>query len=227
MFLVPPKARFAASARKQSGAAPEPEVIGSFIDSSSTADTSHTLNAPTHQDGDLLIAVLMWRSDKGTLTAPSGWSLQGTYTSSIVFSSNQQNLLVYTKTAGASEPASYTWNATGSTRNCGLIVSVRNGAIDTVTENYGNSTTATIDTVANRLNLTVFTWIYAVVGAPESYSQTISVGSMTEITDSPVIDARLSGGYTKTAATVTSTHTAASTGDSPNHGGINVQIVGA
>ena len=217
---------FSLNAGAASAGGAEPEVIGSFINSASAADTSHTLDAPTHQEGDLLIAVLMWRSNKATLTVPSGWSLHGTYMSSIVFSGNQQNLLVYTKTAGASEPASYTWSAATSTRNCGLIVSVRNGAIDTVTENYGNGTTATISTVAGKLNLTVFTWIYA-SNAAEAYFQTISAGSITEISDSSKARARISGGYTESAATVTSTHSTSETADDPNHGGINIQIVGA
>lgn len=200
-----------------------PYLIGSFINSDATADTSHVLNVPTHAAGDLLVAVLMWRNDKGTLTVPSGWTLQGTYTSSIVISGAVQNLLVYTKTASSSEPASYTWSATTSTRNCGLMASIRNGVIDTVTENYGNAATATIATVAARLNLTVFTWVYANVSpATESYSQ--SGTGLTQITDSPKVNARMSGGYTILAGTVTSTHQSATADNSPNHGGINIRL---
>jgi hypothetical protein len=199
-----------------------PALIGSFINSGSTADTSHELTVPTHADGDLLIAVLMWRNNKGTLTVPAGWSLQGTYTSSIVFSGNIQNLLVYTKTASTSEPASYTWSATASTRNCGLMASVRNGVIDSVTESYGNGTTATISAVSSRLNLTVFTWIYAAASGTETYSQ--SGTGLTQISDSPKEQARISGGYTTTAGTITSTHSATNESDAPNHGGINIQL---
>jgi hypothetical protein len=205
------------------GEVPGPAIIGSFINSDATADTSHTLNAPSLQEGDLLIAVLMWRTT-GSITAPSGWSLNGTYMSSM---SLDQRLVVYTKTAGSSEPGSYTWSTASSLRNCGLIVSVRNGAIDTVTESYGNGNTATISTVSNRLNLTVFTWIYAATSGTESYSQSISSGSITEVTDSPKAQPRISGGYTTSAATVTSTHFATDLGFNPNHAGINIQIVGA
>jgi hypothetical protein len=199
-------------------------LIGSFINSDSTADTSHELTVPTHADGDLLIAVLMWRDNKGTLTVPAGWSLQGTYTSSVVVGSSGaiQNLLVYTKTASSSEPASYTWSATTSTRNCGLMASVRNGVIDAVTENYGNGTTATITAVSSRLNLTVFTWIYAASSGTEAYSQ--SGAGLVQITDSPKELARISGGYTTTAGTITSTHASTTTTDNPNHGGINIQL---
>jgi hypothetical protein len=204
---------------------PVPQLIGSYIDSDSTTDTTHVLNVPTHAEGDLLIAVLMWREDMGTLTAPSGWNLYDIemdrlFTASLV---DRQHLYVYTKQASSSEPASYTWSATTSTRNAGLMVSVRGGVIDTVSESYGNATTATIDTLPDRLNLTVFTWIYASTTS-ESYSQ--SGAGVVQITDSPKAQARLSGGYTTTKGTVTSTHFTTTTTGSPNHGGINIQLVG-
>jgi hypothetical protein len=203
-----------------------PQLIGSQINSDATADTTAVVTMPTNKQGDLLIAVLMWRADRGTLTVPSGWTLQGTYTSSIAFSGTQQNLLVYTKTASASEPASYTWSATTSTRNAWLSASLRYGQIDAVSENYGNGTTATISTVASRLNLTVFTWVYAAASGTETYSQSAADSSLTQITDSPKVNARISGGYTQNATTVTSTHAAADGTGSPNHGGINIQIKG-
>lgn len=200
------------------------QIINALINSDATADTSAVVSTPTHKSGDLLIAVLMWRNNYGTLTVPSGWTLQGTYLDAIVAAGNKQNLLVYTKTAGASEPASYTWSATTSTRNAWLIASVRYGAINAVSSNMGNGTTATIQTTANRLNLTVFTWIYAQSTGTESYSQSAADSSLTQITDSPVVQARLSGGWTRNATTVTSTHAATDTLDNPNHGGINIQI---
>lgn len=199
-------------------------LVGSYINSDSTSDTSHVLNAPTHAEGDLLVAVLMWRANHGGITAPSGWTLYGTYTSSIVFSGVQQNLLVYTKTATGSEPTSYTWTAVSAARNCGLIAAIRNGSIETVNESYGQAATATINTAANRLNLTVFTWIYAISTSTESYSQSASAGTFTEISDSPKAAARLSGGYTSDAATITSTHQSGDTGNSPNHGGICISF---
>jgi hypothetical protein len=204
----------------------KPQLIGSQINSDATADTSTVVTVPSNAQGDLLIAVLMWRNDRGTLTAPSGWTLQGTYASSIVFSGTQQNLLVYTKTASASEPATYTWTATTSTRNAWLSASVRFGQIAAVSENYGNGTTATIATIADRLNLSVFTWLYAQTSGTEAYSQSAADLSLTQITDSPKANARISGGYTRNATTVTSTHAATDTLNNPNHGGINIQIKG-
>ena len=201
-----------------------PQLVGSEIDSNSASDTSATVTVPSHQQGDLLIAVLMWRDDRGVLTVPTGWTLQGTYTDQITFSGLAQELLVYTKTATASEPASYTWSAANSTRNAWLSVAVRDAAIEGVTENYGNSTTATIDTVANRLNLTVFTWVYAASSGTESYSQTSASSISAEITDSPNSLARLSGGFTYSATTITSTHASNNVDNNPNHGGINIRI---
>jgi hypothetical protein len=204
---------------------PLPQVIGTFINSDSTADTSHVLDVPTHLENDLLVAVLMWRDDMGVLNPPAGWKRYGAYMDQIVVSGIRQHLHVYTKQASSSEPSSYTWSASVSTRNAGLMVSVRGGIIDTVSERYGNAATATIDTLPDRLNLTVFTWVFAATSGTESYSQ--SGASVTQITDSPRADARLSGGYTTTQGTITSTHDATSTTGSPNHGGINIQIMGA
>jgi hypothetical protein len=204
---------------------PLPQVIGTFINSDSTADTSHVLDVPTHLENDLLVAVLMWRDDMGVLTPPAGWKRHGAYMDQIVFSGVRQHLHVYTKQASSSEPSSYTWSASASTRNAGLMVSVRGGIIDTVSEGYGNGATATIDTLPDRLNLTVFTWVFAATSGTESYSQ--SGASVTQITDSPKANARLSGGYTTTQGTITSTHDATDTTFNPNHGGINIQIMGA
>jgi hypothetical protein len=207
---------------------PLPQVIGTFIDSgfdsSIHVNTARTLDVPTHVENDLLIAVLMWRDDMGVLTPPAGWKRHGAYMDQIVFSGVRQHLHVYTKQASSSEPASYTWSASSGTTVRGMMVSVRGGAIDTVSEGYGNGTTATIDTLPDRLNLTAFTWVFASTSS-ESYSQ--SGASVTQITDSPKANARLSGGYTTTQGTITSTHDSTDTTFNPNHGGINIQIMGA
>ena len=205
------------------GSATLPTVTGTFIDSDSTAATTQVLTAPTHNEGDLLVAVIMNRVTGGTLTPPSGWTLHGSYLSTVAFSGTSQDLQVFTKTATASEPASYTWTQASSSRICGYVAAIGGGAeIVGVTESYGNATTATIATTANRLNLTAATWVYANPGGAEGYSQTGA--GVTEITDSPNTEARISGGYTTQSGTVTSTHDATSTTDNPNHGMINIAI---
>jgi hypothetical protein len=192
--------------------------INSAYDSSATA----VVQVPSHAAGDLLVAAIMWRSNRGSLTVPSGWSLQGTYLTSIEFTGSfSQPVLLYTKTASASEPSSYTWTASNASGKCWLSASVRGGSIEGVDTNYGNGTTATISTTASRLNLTVFSWLYA--SNPETYSQ--SGTGLTEITDSPGAGSRISGGYTTQVTTVTSTHSATTTLYSPNHGGINIRFV--
>jgi len=202
---------------------PLPTVTGTFIDSDSTAATSKALTAPAHNTGDLLVACIMSRNSGGTLTPPSGFTLHGEYLSSITFSGDTQTISVFTKTATASEPATYTWTQASSARICGFIAAVEEGAtIASVTENYGNAATATITTIANRLNITAATWVYAETTLGETYSQ--SGVSVTEITDSPSPEARISGGYTTAAGTVTSTHQTTTANDNPNHGMINIAL---
>jgi MSHA biogenesis protein MshQ len=62
--------------------------------------------------GDFMVAAIGIQDDAATITPPSGWTLvrridQATGT--------DNSLAVYTKAAGASEPASYTWGVSGST----------------------------------------------------------------------------------------------------------------
>jgi len=197
-------------------------VIGASIDSNGASDTSHLLAAPTHAGGDLLVAAMMWRLGAANVTPPSGWTLYGSYLGSQM-QFNQQ-LHVYTKTATGAEPASYTWSAVSSVRNCGLMVAVRGGQISGVSEYFGNGETLvmTDSTVEGLLNLTVATWIYADTLSPEAYSQT-GLGA-TEISDSPLALARISGSYTTQASTVTSTHFTTTTANNPNHCAICIRF---
>ena len=203
------------------------QVFGWQISSASPSDTSQTLSSLSQyagaEAGDLLIAVLMWRSDQGTLTAPSGWSLHGTYLSDIRISGGtvQQNLLVFTKITEQNEPENYTWSSTQSTRNCGFLVRLKNASLKSVTESYSSGSTATINTLANGLNITAFTWVYADASEATYFSQTLQTsGSFTEISDSPSFNARLSGGFTRDARTVISSISSTSSSYPPNHGGI-------
>ena len=137
-----------------------------------------------------------------------------------------QRLLVFTKEAEAGDAGgSFTWTIASQERMCWVFLATQGTAnIDAVTENDGNGTTATIDTVADRLNFTVAHWIYSSSVSGETYSQ--AGNGVTEITDSPQAAARISGGYTTAAGTVTSTHDASDTGDNPNHSMINIQLLG-
>ena len=98
-------------------------------------------------------------------------------------------------------------------------------SVSSVSENYGNAQTATIETLGNALNITAATWLYADPSSDETYSQ--SGNGLTEITDSPNALARISGGYTTEEGTVTSTHGWTETMDDPNHGMIRILFYGA
>lgn len=205
---------------------PLPQVIGSSWHGQSQVTTSRTLDVPTHASGDLLVATLMWRDNSGPITAPVGWKLHSVYTEQIGINGfRSQRMYVYTKTATGSEPASYVWNSAVSDTNAGVMVAIRGGIIDVVTEAYGNAATASINTVADRLNLCVFSWIFAFADANQT--QSVTGPSVTAILTSPAGNARLSAGYTTEAGTVTSTQAGSPVDFSPNHGGINIQIMGA
>jgi hypothetical protein len=170
----------------------------------------------------------MSRLGSASITAPSGWSLHaGNMLSSILVNGGPtaQYLHVYTKTATGSEPTSYTWTGISSVETCGLIFVARDAQIDSISSNYGNSDTATINTVDSLLNVTIFTWVYTQSSpSTESYSQSISPGNISQISDSPMSNARISGAFTYSSGTVTSTHSTIDASNSPNHGGICIQL---
>lgn len=98
------------------------------IDSSSASvsELSVTFDAAPSEN-NMLLAMVCAQFSPGTVTPPSGWTLEDSYTSG-------PYCYVYSKVAGASEPASYTWSWTGS-RKSSLIV-----------RNYrGNDTSTPID----------------------------------------------------------------------------------
>lgn len=204
------------------GGAAIPIVRGSTIDSDADAAISKTLNSPAHLAGDLLVACIVTRDSGGAVTPPSGWTLEGAYLQQLAFSGITQQIAVYTKIATDSEPASYVWSQAASSRICGLIVSIGGSdSIESIAESYGQDQTATIDTIGGYLNITVGTWIYA-EPTGEPYSQ--SGNGLTEITDSPNVYARISGGYTTQAGTVTSYHEYITGTDDPNHGVIRIVL---
>jgi hypothetical protein len=205
-----------------------PTVTGSTIDSNAGTDTSFTLASPSSTSGDLLVACIMHRANGGTLTPPSGFTLYGSYLSSISFSGNGQTISVFTRTVTASEPATYTWTQASSDRICGWVAAVSGtDGIDSITESYGNAETATIDVGGEALTLTAATWVYASNSGGETYSQTGT--GLVEITDSPNTNARISGAYVASLSsivtTVTSTHAANTADNSPNHGMIAIKML--
>ncbi|MDE2096451.1 MAG: hypothetical protein KGL39_04335 [Patescibacteria group bacterium] len=111
--------------------------MASFIASTtasvpSDSATSLTINAPSPiAAGNLLIAAI---SGASSPTPPSGWTLQFS-TSSFV---NMNGLMIFTKTATASEPSTYTWAWTGSAYAVGIIVEYSNAVLAaTFVSTYG------------------------------------------------------------------------------------------
>ena len=197
----------------------------SYINSDSTAATTWTGDVPSVAAGDLMVAVIMDRESGGTVTPPTGWTQQGPkYLNSIVVGGSIQNLSVYTKVAAASEPSTVTWTQATSSRICGFIASLVGNSftMGTVAENYGNGEYASISNTGADFYITAATWVYTSGGTttPESYSQTGS--GVTEISDSPQTQPRISGGYTSTSGVVESTHASNTATNSPNHGMISI-----
>ena len=195
----------------------------SYINSDATAATSWTGTVPTVAEGDLMVAVLMHRQSGGALTLPTGWTQQGPdYLSGITFGGDVQLLTVCTKVAAASEPATVTWTLASSARFCGFLVSLvgNDFTMGTALESYGNADTASIVNGGADFYITAATWVYSANTDPEPYSQTGT--GVTEISDSPQTQARISGGYSSSNGTVTSFHGSVDVVNSPNHGIISI-----
>lgn len=100
------------STGKRSGglvSAPPPAFVSSSSGSTNGQVTSLVVNAPaTITSGNLLVAVLYWVGNATSVLSSAGWTnvAQGGV--------GTQSSTVFTKTAGASEPASYTFSSTSA-----------------------------------------------------------------------------------------------------------------
>lgn len=202
-----------------------PAITSTDIVSNDSTPSSMSVSL-TANSGELIVLVVMHR-DNGIPTSGGFTRYQDRSFANINFSlgSNDQRLSILTKTATASEPGSYTVTSAGSFGGVVGAVVKNTSGIASVIESRGNGDTAIIDTDASTLNLTVAHWIYS-NATSETYSQ--SGTALTQITDSPVANARMSGGYTNNATTVLSTHstTTLTWEDDPNHQMVNIQFKG-
>jgi hypothetical protein len=81
--------------------------------------TSLSINVPAGTAaGDVMLAVITSASNTGPAT-PSGWNLVSTASTSAGFSTG--SLSVFTRVAGASEPASYSWSLGGTLEASGAV----------------------------------------------------------------------------------------------------------
>ena len=80
-----------------------------------------TINKPTGTvQNNVMIAAIAVRPDTATITAPSGWTLVRKDTNA---SALPDQLNTYSKAAGASEPASYSWTISANSGAAGGILS--------------------------------------------------------------------------------------------------------
>lgn len=108
------------------GAAPSTiTTVGATSATTNTAANSITINKHAScAIGDAMIAHIAFRSDAATITPPTGWTLIRNETNTAP--TPDLRSYVYAKTAGASEPASYTWNFSESVHAAGGIYTARN-----------------------------------------------------------------------------------------------------
>jgi hypothetical protein len=116
------------------------------------AVSSLTLNVPSGTvSGQLMLAFLTWEGP-WTVTPPSGWtlfSLPGSQTNPYGYNIGEEgmNTAVYLRYAGASEPASYTWNFSNTAYPVGGIVTlsgtVAGAPLDTSSQNNASSAAPT------------------------------------------------------------------------------------
>lgn len=106
-------------------------VIQSYATGAMTArGTSVSCNKPSGVvTGDELRAIVMMPDNRyASMTPPAGWSLIAYGDASAGGTSGAVPIYVYGKTAGASEPASYSWTWTTSARGGGVAILRLTGA---------------------------------------------------------------------------------------------------
>lgn len=203
-----------------------PYFISGKLAANSTADTSHSIPKPDNfKVGDLLVAIIMWRANGGTITPPSGWALYGTYLNSVVSSGVVQNIRIYTKTATASEPAFYVFSAPTSTRNSGAVISVAYGTIDSVDEYHKSATgTAAINVSCSDRYLSVIahTWVNA---SSNSEQASMTGAGVQALAFDTTTERRLLVGETNEAGTVSCSHSSSDTGNGAGAIVINFKLL--
>lgn len=139
-----------------------PEIIGTYTHFDGATDTTETLNVPTHQNGDLLLAVLMARSSSAShVNTPSGWTKFGHIHEPTTYL--DQSFHVYTRIA-ASEPASYTWTYGASGRNCGGMMAIRGATtvslVSSAAVNQQSSEYSVTPSTYGSFYVSMATWVY-------------------------------------------------------------------
>ncbi len=93
-------------------------TVANQTQGSTASAATFTVSAPTPSAGDLLVALQATANAPGAVTPPSGWALLDRTS----FAGGGCDLEVYYKVAGASEPASYTFNNGANLRGSAAIL---------------------------------------------------------------------------------------------------------
>ena len=118
--------------------------VVSTADSGSVKD--HLINTPSHVELDVIYIGVVCDDDL-TLTAPDGFTAV-IENQAVITGSDSATFSLYKKTAGSSEPGSYTVKSSGSERAALLAFSVENdNGVDVFSTSDGTSSTATCPTV--------------------------------------------------------------------------------
>ncbi len=123
------------------------------VRASATVVAGLTCNKPTGTaSGDVLVGhVYMFRADLGVATGPSGWTKED----QVIHGDLDRALQTWTKLAGGSEPASYTWAVADAGNTVIGIICVQDtaGTSDGVAAGVARSGTSTL--ASNSLTTTV------------------------------------------------------------------------
>lgn len=197
-----------------------PTVRDTSMNENSASATSKVITAPTLVEGDFLVAIMMYRTGTGGLTAPSGWTL---YQDVTHLCNTYQNMAVYTKVATASEPSSYTWTWTTSDRVCGMIFAVTGAsyikALESVTSTGNADFTITPD-VEGDLKLIAHHWVYTV----SPFTSSLNDGAAVEVAGATSADTRIIGAYTYHSEQLKFVTSVSASGTQPTKGGIAVTV---
>lgn len=145
---------------------------------------SMTITAPSGvAQNDTMIAAISIRPHTTIVTPPSGWTLIRRIDN---VTPNATSLLTYRKTAGSSEPASYTWGYDTFTSSAGVVAAFAgaNTTNPVDVENAQNTTTLNVDapsvtsTTANTMVVTIHETSNASVWtSPVGMSQATQISS--------------------------------------------------
>lgn len=158
--------------------------------STTSENTSYTINKPTGvANGDLMIAAVMFSGVITTVNAPSGWTLvrKTTTAGSGDEHSGQSTLVIYKRTAGSSEPNS--WTATHSSTGrpkMTQVVAYRNcdtAANQFIAENSATKQDSSSITTPSITNNNSKAWRISIFAGLTGFAQSWNGGDVTERSD--------------------------------------------